>query len=230
MVTACEDCNRKKSNQSLEEFLRDEAEKLKRLLSQMKKSFISATYMNHLMPLILNGLEEMGLPIAESDAVETAHTRKRLGVPKTHVNDAACLGDPETISGITEIVTVIRAIGHGKRQMLNPLRANTALPGTPPDPEGETRATGPTAKSPETGRGSPPYPDTATDRKGSRESPAETWSGTPTPLDGTATGYATLEGGKTRVRADGKRSMGLRAATLLGRGNGYRYETDPNQE
>ena len=120
LVTACEDCNRRKSNQPLEEFLRDDPEKLKRALSQTKKSLNSATHMNHLMPLIMKGLEGLEVPVAESDAVETAYTRKRLGVPKTHVNDAACLNSPETLTGIPETVTVIRAVGHGKRQMLTP--------------------------------------------------------------------------------------------------------------
>ena len=86
----------------------------------MRKSLSSATHMNQLMPLLLGALAEQGVPVTESDAVSTAYTRRVLGVEKTHANDAACLGDPEKLTNVPREVTVVRSVGHGKRQMLTP--------------------------------------------------------------------------------------------------------------
>ena len=92
---------------------------LKKIETQLKRSLSSATHMNYLMQL-QRGLKEQGLPIEESDAISTAYTRKILGVKKTHTNDAACLGGPEKLINLPEEVTVVRSVGHGRRQMLTP--------------------------------------------------------------------------------------------------------------
>ena len=76
--------------------------------------------MNRLMPLLLKRLQHEGPPVIEHDAVTTAHTRRRLSIKKTHINDAACLSEPPSIVNIPETVHVIKAVGHGRRQMLWP--------------------------------------------------------------------------------------------------------------
>ena len=72
------------------------------------------------MPELLRRLEVMGLPFAARDAYTTFWTRKRLGVPKTHVNDALCIGAPDALVSLPALKTVMRSTGHGDRQMLRP--------------------------------------------------------------------------------------------------------------
>ena len=119
LVTTCSKCNQAKGNKRLEEFLKDDPARLRSIKAQLKKTLSSATHMNQLIPLVLKGLKAVGIRFQETDAISTAYTRKRLGVSKTHANDAACLGDPDRVINIAEEVTVIWSVGHGKRQMLN---------------------------------------------------------------------------------------------------------------
>ena len=62
----------------------------------------------------------MGLPVAEYDAYTTSWTRRWLGVPKTHVNDALCIGAPDALVYLPDRKTVARSVGHGDRQVLRP--------------------------------------------------------------------------------------------------------------
>ena len=70
------------------------------------------------MPLLITRLKNDVLSTIEHDAVTTAHTRYRLGIQKTHVNDAACLGEPSAISNVPDTIHVIEAVGHCRRRML----------------------------------------------------------------------------------------------------------------
>ena len=228
LATSCRKCNQAKGNMSLEEFLKDNPERLGRILSQLKRSFISATHMNQLMPLIRSGLAELKVPVTETDAVSTAYTRKALGIPKTHVNDAACLGEPERLTNIPTEVTTVQSAWHGKRQMLTQMSKH----GTPryrEGPQGKLVGYQAYCKLPRAIQG---FTTTPGHRSGRRRAKGIT-SGDLVqythPVDGAAMGYATLESGLSRVRADGKRSVKLEAATLLARGNGYRYGRGPNE-
>ena len=90
-----------------------------RILRQLRQPLASATHLNRLMPLLRERLADTGLPVAEHDAVATAATRGRLGIPKSHVNDAACLGEPTTILNLPHLITEVRHVGQGNRRMLS---------------------------------------------------------------------------------------------------------------
>ena len=105
----------------MHEFLAAEPQKLHKVLRQLKQGLASATHMNWLIPLLIARLPSNGFPIIEHDAVTTAYTRRRLSIPKTHVNDAACLGEPSSVANIPSTVHVIEATGHGRRQILWPV-------------------------------------------------------------------------------------------------------------
>ena len=119
LVTSCRKRNQKKDNRSLAEFLKRKPTRLKKIEAQLKRSLSSASHMNYLMHLLRRELKEQGVPMQESDAISTAYTRKALGVKKTHANDAACLVGPEKLINVPTEVTVVRSVGHGKRQMLS---------------------------------------------------------------------------------------------------------------
>ncbi|MCY4580721.1 MAG: hypothetical protein OXD31_16970 [Chloroflexi bacterium] len=60
----------------------------------------------------------LGLPTAEYDAYTTSWTRRRLDVPRSHGNDALCVGAPDSNARQPVYKTVVRAVGHRDRQML----------------------------------------------------------------------------------------------------------------
>ena len=120
LITSCRKCNQAKADQSIEQFLAHNKARLLRIQTQLKKPMASATHLNQLIPLLRTTLTETGLPVAETDAITTAYTRMVLGIPKTHVNDALSLGEPLGVNNLPERITLIKAIGHGSRQMLTP--------------------------------------------------------------------------------------------------------------
>ena len=230
LVTSCRGCNQKKDNRSLAEFLKRKPAELKKIETQLKRSLSSASQMNYLMHLLRRGLKEQGLPMEESDAVSTAYTRKVLEVKKTHANDAACLGGPEKLINLPEEVTVVRSVGHGRRQML-----------TPPSKHGT-----PKYKTGHEGRNSPyrAYCRLAREVQGFTTMPGHKLrqrrvSGITSgdliqythPVLGAVTGSATVTNskGKTRAGVSGRRDMKIGTVTLLGRNNGYRYERGLNE-
>ena len=230
LVTSCRRCNRKKDNRSLAEFLQDDPERLRKIKAQLRKSLSSASHMNYLMHLLRRELEGMTVPVKESDAISTAYTRKILGVKKTHANDAACLGEPEKLINVPAEVTVVRSVGHGKRQML-----------AAPNQHGTPRY-----KTGHKGRNSPyrAYCRLAREVQGFTIMPGHKLrqrrvrgitSGDliryTHPVDGAVTGYATVtkSKGKTRAGVSGRKDMKIGTVTLLGRNNGYRYEKGPNE-
>ena len=230
LVTSCRKCNQKKDNQSLAEFLKRKPARLKKIEAQLKTSLSSASHMNYLMHLLRRELKEQGVPVEESDAISTAYTRKVLGVKKTHANDAACLGEPGKLINVPEEVTVVRSVGHGRRQML----AAPNQHGTPQYKIGPK------------GRNSPyrAYCRLAREVQGFTTMPGHKLRqrrvrGITTgdlihythPVVGAVTGYATVtkSKGKTRAGVSGRKDMKIDAVTLLERNNGYRYERGPNE-
>ena len=120
LVVSCHDCNVEKGNSSVEEFMVGRSARLAAIRAIRRAPLAGATQMNIIVPELLRRLEVMGLPTAEYDAYTTSWTRKRLGVPKTHVNDALCVGAPDVLAYLPERKTVARSTGHGDRQMLRP--------------------------------------------------------------------------------------------------------------
>lgn len=229
LVTSCRSCNQRKGNRDLGDFLAHDPNRAVRILRRLKQPLASATHLNRLMPLLLEGLAVTGLPVVEHDAVATAYTRSRLGVVKTHVNDAACLGEPSAVVNVPAIITKVKHVGHGNRRMLStPSRYGT-----------------PRYKAGPKGRNSPyrAYCRLTRDQQGYTTMPGHKQrvrrvSGITTgdlvryhhPADGLCQGYAVLTNGNTRVMVAGRRSVMVQQATLLARNNGYRQERIANQE
>ena len=227
LVASCRRCNTRKDNRALEEFLADDPTRLANVQAQLKVSLRSASHMNYLMRLLRERLSETGLPLVEHDAVTTAYTRRRLHIPKSHVNDAACLGNPLEVRNIPHRVTLIRSVGHGRRQML-----------WPPDKHGSPRH-----RKGNAGRGSPyrRYSRRPVDQQGFVTMPGHRLrqrrvrnitSGDLVryqhPKHGAVQGPAVLVNGNTRVAVSGGGSVKIGQATLLARANGYRHQTVAN--
>ena len=80
---------------------------------------VGAGNMNSMMPTMLRILEATGLPVTITDGVSTAYTRDQLDIPKTHVNDAACLDLPTEVSNHSGPVTVLKRQRQHTRQSIN---------------------------------------------------------------------------------------------------------------
>ena len=74
LVTACHQCNDRKSNQSLDDFMSEDPAGLARIKAQTRKSLADATHPH--APAARPG------PVSRHDAITTASTRKRLGSPR----------------------------------------------------------------------------------------------------------------------------------------------------
>ena len=120
LVVSCHDCNIEKRNTSVEEFLQDRPARYAAIRRMQQKPLAGASQMNIIVPELLRSLEAMGLPTSTHDAYTTSWTRGRLGLPKTHVNDALCIGVPDALTSLPARKTVARSVGHGDRQMLRP--------------------------------------------------------------------------------------------------------------
>jgi 5-methylcytosine-specific restriction endonuclease McrA len=117
LCLACEKCNLKKGTQDIEKFLAQKPDVLKRILSQAKRQLQDATAVNSTRWTLFNRLKETGLPVSTSSGGLTKFNRTRLNLSKTHWLDAACVGQVNCLQVLTNQPLLIKAIGHGTRQM-----------------------------------------------------------------------------------------------------------------
>ena len=120
LVVTCQSCNIAKGNMSVEEFLAGKPARLAAIGGIRRGHLADASQMNTIVPALIDRVEQMGLAVSRHDAYTTSWTRNRLEIPKAHVNDALCIGAPNALGIIPERKTLVRAIGHGDRQMLRP--------------------------------------------------------------------------------------------------------------
>jgi len=113
LTLACEPCNKKKGNQTAEEF------GYPKVQAQAKKPLKDATAVNATRWALYRRIEATGLPIEIGTGGRTKYNRSVRKLPKTHWLDAACVGasTPEVlkVKGISSLI--ITAIGRGSRQM-----------------------------------------------------------------------------------------------------------------
>ena len=128
LVACCRDCNIKKANQPIEQFLADQPELLQRILTRLNNSALaSAAQINAVLPALIEDLRDTGLPLQLTDAASVSWTRQQLNVRKTHCYDAALQGqDFQTIENLPNQVLEIRPSNGRSKQ-----KANVDRHGTP---------------------------------------------------------------------------------------------------
>jgi len=117
LCLACDGCNKKKGTQDVEQFLSKKTEILKRILSQAKRPLKDAAAVNSTRWALFNRLRTTGLPVSTGSGGLTKFNRTRLKLAKTHWLDAACVGKVESLKILTNKPLLIKATGHGTRQM-----------------------------------------------------------------------------------------------------------------
>ena len=223
LLVACQSCNIAKGNMLVEEFLADKPKRLAKVKAVMRSRLADASQMNIIVPALIGRIEQMGLPVSTHDAYTTSWTRNRRELAKTHVNDALCVGAPDALGGTPERKTLVRATGHGDRQMLRP-----------PDRHGNPR-----------GQGYRDYCALSRQRQGYTSCPGhrdrrKLLGGIASgdlvrinhPKRGALRGYAALDKkrGRIAVSQDGKPvSVMMKNAVLLARNHGYRVSTEANE-
>lgn len=117
LTIACHSCNQRKGNQDIKDFFSGNPDLLKRVLAQAKAPLKDAAAVNSTRWALFNKLQQTSLPVSTSSAGLTKFNRTRLGLPKTHWLDAACVGNTPVLEVLITHPLIIKATGHGTRQM-----------------------------------------------------------------------------------------------------------------
>jgi len=116
LTLACRDCNQAKGNQPVEVFLVNDPKRLQRIKAQVKAPLRDAAAVNSTRWALFRQLKATGLPVTTSSGGRTKYNRQRMGIPKTHALDAACVGSVSTITHWNVPTLTVRATGRGSYQ------------------------------------------------------------------------------------------------------------------
>lgn len=92
LVLSCHDCNQKKDNLPIEEFLKDNPVLLKKIKAQLKSSLKDAAVVNTTRKQIIKDLSSLNVPVLTGTGAETKYNRVSQGYEKEHYIDALCVG------------------------------------------------------------------------------------------------------------------------------------------
>lgn len=113
---ACQLCNQKKDARDVREFLANDPERLKHILSQVRRPLKDAAAVNATRWALFGRLKATGLPVETASGGRTKFNRSRLDIPKTHALDAACVGNVDTVQNWERPTLTIKATGRGSYQ------------------------------------------------------------------------------------------------------------------
>lgn len=113
LTIACQKHNNEKGNLTAKEFGFPEVQ------SQAKRPLKDAAAVNTTRWALFDRLKGLRLPVETGSGGLTKFNRRQRNLPKTHWIDAACIGDstPEKVGIALVNPLVIKAVGHGSRQM-----------------------------------------------------------------------------------------------------------------
>ncbi len=130
LTLSCHACNQGKDNLPIEVFFEQDtglkqrqkkngkssARQLECVLKQCKMPLRDAAAVNATRWCLLTRLKQTGLPVITGTGGQTKFNRQRLGIPKTHALDAACVGLVELIKDWKQPTLHIKASGRGSYQ------------------------------------------------------------------------------------------------------------------
>lgn len=117
LTISCRKCNVLKDDRPVHEFLSGNTVLLQRILNQLKTPLKDAAAVNSTRLALFAALKGLHLPIEVATGGRTKFNRRRLGLPKAHWIDAACVGifDGIDISQIKTLL-IVTCRGQGGRQ------------------------------------------------------------------------------------------------------------------
>lgn len=116
LTLACQPCNQQKGAQNLHVFLAKDPQRLARIQAQAKRPLKDAAAVNSTRWVLFNKLKTKGLPVTTGSGGLTKFNRVRLGIPKTHALDAACVGPIDALSDWEKPTLAIKATKRGSYQ------------------------------------------------------------------------------------------------------------------
>lgn len=118
LTLACTECNQKKGNKDVKEFLKRKPKRLKKIQAQAKAALKDAAAVNATRYATGNVLKSFRKPITFSSGGRTKFNRIKQGYQKDHWVDAACVGESGSQVIIPKTITplIITAKGRGSRQ------------------------------------------------------------------------------------------------------------------
>jgi hypothetical protein len=116
LVPACVPCNQKKGAQSLTTFLKRDPKRAARILAGLKKPLRDAAAMNSTRWALDRELRALGVPVEAASGGRTKWNRHRFNVPKTHANDAVCVGNVGGVIGADTQTLYVECMGRGTYQ------------------------------------------------------------------------------------------------------------------
>lgn len=119
LAPACIPCNERKSAKPLAVFLKNKPDVLRRVMAQLKAPLKDAAAVNTTRWALRNALLATGLPVEIASGGRTKWNRTRLGIPKTHANDAICVGRVGAVVGHTMRTLFAKCTGRGDYQRQN---------------------------------------------------------------------------------------------------------------
>ncbi len=116
LACACIPCNTEKGARPVEEFLASRPAVLARIKAHAKRPLKDAAAVNTTRWALFQALDATGLPVECGSGGRTKWNRTRLGVPKAHALDAACVGAVEALTGWAAPSLTIKSTGRGAYQ------------------------------------------------------------------------------------------------------------------
>jgi len=116
LTLSCHACNQAKGAQDVREYLARDPKRLASLLAQAKAPLKDAAAVSSTRWALLNALKATGLPVEIGSGGRTKWNRARMGIPKAHALDAACVGQVEAVAGWQRPTLTIKATGRGSYQ------------------------------------------------------------------------------------------------------------------
>ena len=116
LTLACIPCNQNKGSQPIETFLAKQPKVLARVLAKAKAPLKDAAAVNSTRWVLLQALRATGLPVSTGSGGRTKWNRSRLGIPKSHALDAACVGDVEALADWRVPSLGVKCTGRGTYQ------------------------------------------------------------------------------------------------------------------
>lgn len=116
LTLSCIPCNQAKGSQPLSVFLAHDPERAQRILARAKAPLSGAAAVNATRFALLKRLRATAVPVSTGTGGLTKFNRSRLGLPKSHAIDAACVGEVASLTGACTPPLSIRCMGRGSRQ------------------------------------------------------------------------------------------------------------------
>ena len=113
LVLSCRPCNQAKDTLSATVFLAHDPVRLMRIQKQIKTPLHDAAVVNVTRNALFTALLHTGLPVMTGTGGQTKYNRVRLGIPKTHALDAACVGEIPAVYDWQRKHLTIKCTGRG---------------------------------------------------------------------------------------------------------------------